>query len=167
MRRRLKPGGGGVNAAIFKAAGEELETATKEKADTLNPGSSVAVPLPSTSPLYQKEGVSQVIHVLGPNMNPQRPNCLKDDYVKGCKLLRDAYASLFQNFASIVRGQRCVQEKNGDPTPESSEPVNNFSEGSSNNHSHSDQKNKRVGSNESESNKKCGYSSVVLRKYML
>ncbi|KAL5539231.1 hypothetical protein UlMin_043895 [Ulmus minor] len=102
---RLKPGGGGVNAAIFAAAGPVLEAVTKEKAKSLVPGSAVVVPLPSTCPLSCKEGVSHVIHVLGPNMNPQRPNCLNNDYVTGCKILRDAYTSLFEGFASIIRTQ--------------------------------------------------------------
>ncbi|XP_020267420.1 transcription factor bHLH140 isoform X2 [Asparagus officinalis] len=144
---RLKPGGGGVNAAIFKAAGEDLEMATKERADTLSPGTSVAIPLPSTSPLYRREGVTHVIHVLGPNMNPQRPNCLKNDYVKGCKVLRDAYASLFENFASITRDQRCNEVK-------SSDPRNDASKRSSVDNLHNDQKNKRDGFHDSESNKK-------------
>ncbi|KAJ3699529.1 hypothetical protein LUZ61_003234 [Rhynchospora tenuis] len=108
---RLKPGGGGVNAAIFKVAGEALEIATKERAETLNPGSSVAVPLPSTSPLYQREGVTHVIHVLGPNMNPQRPNYLQNDYTKGCKILRDAYSSLFECFASVACLERNKKPK--------------------------------------------------------
>ncbi|KAJ4764212.1 Transcription factor bHLH140 [Rhynchospora pubera] len=108
---RLKPGGGGVNAAIFKAAGEALDIATKERAETLNPGSSVAVPLPSTSPLYQREGVTHVIHVLGPNMNPQRPNYLQNDYTKGCKILRDAYSSLFESFASVACLERNKKPK--------------------------------------------------------
>ena len=38
-------------------------------------------------------------------MNPQRPNCLNNDYVTGCKILRDTYTSLFEGFASIVRTQ--------------------------------------------------------------
>ncbi|KAG8377052.1 hypothetical protein BUALT_Bualt09G0127900 [Buddleja alternifolia] len=101
---RLKPGGGGVNAAIFKAAGPELEIATKERAETLSPGKAVVVPLPSSSPLYTREGVTHVIHVLGPNMNPQRPDCLKGDYGKGCKILREAYSSLFEGFLSIAQG---------------------------------------------------------------
>ncbi|KAL7095283.1 hypothetical protein ACP275_10G013800 [Erythranthe tilingii] len=105
---RLKPGGGGVNAAIFKAAGSELETATKESADCLPPGKSVVVPLPSSSSLFAKEGVTHVIHVLGPNMNPQRPDCLKDDYVQGCKILREAYSSLFEGFVSILESQGIV-----------------------------------------------------------
>ncbi|KAM0830256.1 hypothetical protein ACQ4PT_066325 [Festuca glaucescens] len=106
---RLKAGGGGVNAAIFNAAGEDLQRATKECADTLRPGSSVAVALPSTSHLHQQEGVTHVIHVLGPNMNPMRPDCLKNDYTKGCKILNDAYTSLFENFASIVESHTVKQ----------------------------------------------------------
>nr|QDH08962.1 transcription factor bHLH140 isoform X2 [Cymbidium sinense] len=117
---RLKPGGGGVNTAIFSAGGKALEIATKEQADTISPGSSIIVPVPTISPLYQREGVTHVIHVLGPNMNPQRPNCLKDDYVKGCKVLSEAYSSLFNNFASIALS--------GDSKAESSKSVGMFFE---------------------------------------
>ncbi|XP_048225868.1 transcription factor bHLH140 isoform X3 [Ricinus communis] len=102
---RLKPGGGGVNAAIYSAAGPALEVATKELATSLLPGHAVVVPLPSNSPLYHREGVSHIIHVLGPNMNPQRPNCLNGDYAKGCKILSDAYTSLFGGFVSILQNQ--------------------------------------------------------------
>ncbi|KAF3447727.1 hypothetical protein FNV43_RR08430 [Rhamnella rubrinervis] len=102
---RLKPGGGGVNAAIFSAAGPTLDAATKEQAKSLRPGNAVVVPLASTSPLFSREGVTHVIHVLGPNMNPQRPNCLDNDYITGCKILREAYTSLFEGFASIVKTQ--------------------------------------------------------------
>lgn len=132
--RRLKPGGGGVNAAIFSAAGPALEIATKERAGSLTPGKAVGVPLPSTSPLSNREGVTHVIHVLGPNMNPQRPNCLNNDYIKGCKVLREAYSSLFEVFASIVRSQ------------EQSSLIQS---------SYSDQKVKREGFYGSERNKKC------------
>ncbi|GLT92726.1 hypothetical protein SLE2022_105500 [Rubroshorea leprosula] len=102
---RLKPGGGGVNAAIFKAAGPALEAATKERAKSLLPGNAVVVPLPSNSPLYNGEGITHVIHVLGPNMNPHRPNYLDNDYTKGCKILRDTYTSLFEGFLSVVQAQ--------------------------------------------------------------
>ncbi|KAG1371546.1 transcription factor bHLH140 [Cocos nucifera] len=151
---RLKPGGGGVNAAIFNAAGKSLETATKERAETLSPGSSVAIPLPSTSPLYRCEGVTHVIHVLGPNMNPQRPNCLKNDYIKGCKVLRDAYSSLFENFASI---SKCCLKKegNGDSRSKYSDPQSNLMEGTtSEQFPQSDQKIKREDSYDFERNKK-------------
>ncbi|CBI18255.3 unnamed protein product, partial [Vitis vinifera] len=102
---RLKPGGGGANAAIFSAAGPELEVETKKRAGSLIPGKALVVPLPSTSPLFSREGVTHVIHVLGPNMNRQRPNCLNNDYVKGSKVLREAYTSLFEGFASIMNTQ--------------------------------------------------------------
>ncbi|XP_019089880.1 PREDICTED: transcription factor bHLH140-like isoform X2 [Camelina sativa] len=102
---RLKPGGGGVNAAIFKAAGPDLETATRVRANTLLPGKAVVVPLPSTCPLHNAEGITHVIHVLGPNMNPNRPDNLNNDYTKGCKTLREAYTSLFEGFLSVVQDQ--------------------------------------------------------------
>lgn len=101
--RRLKPGGGGVNAAIFSAAGEALESATKKRASSLSPGNALSVPLPSCSPLHKQEGVTHVIHVLGPNMNPLRPNFLKDDYDKGCDILHQTYSSLFEEFLLIKR----------------------------------------------------------------
>ncbi|KAI3781640.1 hypothetical protein L2E82_11660 [Cichorium intybus] len=125
---RLKPGGGGVNAAIFDAAGPDLDTATKKQAGSLSPGTSITVPLPSTSPLFSKEGVTHVIHVLGPNMNPKRPNCLKDDYQKGCKVLRDAYTSLFENFASIVTIQEKISDSDGDVGTERNKKFKGFTE---------------------------------------
>ncbi|CAN6295455.1 unnamed protein product [Urochloa humidicola] len=115
---RLKPGGGGVNAAIFNAAGESLQHATKKCADALRPGTSVVVPLPSVSPLHQREGVTHVIHVLGPNMNPMRPDYLKNDYTKGSKILHEAYNSLFENFASIVQSN--MGKQNSKPGAEMS-----------------------------------------------
>ncbi|KAI4331613.1 hypothetical protein MLD38_029787 [Melastoma candidum] len=99
---RLKPGGGGVNAAIFSAAGPDLLVATHERAKSLLPGNALVVPLQSTSPLSSREGVTHVIHVLGPNMNPQRPNCLNGDYNEGCRILRQAYTALFEGFLSIL-----------------------------------------------------------------
>lgn len=94
-----------MNAAIFKAAGPDLETATRVRANTLLPGKAVVVPLPSTCPLHNAEGITHVIHVLGPNMNPNRPDNLKNDYTKGCKTLREAYTSLFEGFLSVIQDQ--------------------------------------------------------------
>ncbi|XP_009376416.2 transcription factor bHLH140 [Pyrus x bretschneideri] len=141
---RLKPGGGGVNAAIFSAGGPSLELATKEQAQSLYPGSAVVVPLPSTSPLFSREGVTHVIHVVGPNMNPHRPNCLNYDYSKGCKVLREAYTSLFEGFATILRSQAKLPKGSIEnlqaKLPESQE----HSDGASRNHfTNSDQKTKR------------------------
>lgn len=94
-----------MNAAIFGAAGPCLEVATKERAKTLSPGKAAVIPVPANSPLFIREGVTHVIHVLGPNLNPQRPNCLKDNYDEGCKILREAYSSLFEGFATILETQ--------------------------------------------------------------
>jgi aprataxin len=135
--RRLIPGGGGVNAAIFNASGPSLESATKERSGSLTPGKALVVPLPSNSPLFAKEGVTHVIHVLGPNMNPQRPNYLNNDYVKGCKVLCEAYSSLFEGFATILTTQR-EQSKETDGNSFNSQ----------------DQKVKREALNECERNKK-------------
>ncbi|XP_058000148.1 transcription factor bHLH140 isoform X2 [Hevea brasiliensis] len=149
---RLKPGGGGVNAAIFSAAGPALEVATKERAASLVPGHAVVVPLPSNSPLYIREGVSHIIHVLGPNMNPQRPNCLKDDYIKGCKILRDAYTSLFDGFLSVLRNQAKLTSK----SLVSEKSLKDTSCGDLRNYlANGDQKTKRDGNSVSERSKKC------------
>ncbi|KAL2630199.1 hypothetical protein R1flu_014885 [Riccia fluitans] len=107
---RLKPGGGGVNAAIYKAAGPEFEQATKKVASTVQPGTSIVVQVPESSVLRNQEGVTHVIHVLGPNMNPQRPNCLSNDYIEGCKILRNAYSSLFENFATVAQVKPVVAD---------------------------------------------------------
>ncbi|XP_043725001.1 transcription factor bHLH140 isoform X2 [Telopea speciosissima] len=144
---RLKSGGGGVNAAIYSAAGPALEAATKERAGSLCPGKAVVVPLPSTSPLFKEEGVTHVIHVLGPNMNPQRPNCLNNDYDKGCRILGEAYSSLFEGFASILSTQTKLW-KGGEEGSGSraSELHDNLSE--------RDTTNKREGRYDSDRNKK-------------
>ncbi|KAF3778919.1 Transcription factor [Nymphaea thermarum] len=163
---RLKPGGGGVNAAIFNAAGEDFERATKSQAQTLNPGNAVAVPLPADSLLLRRESISHVIHVLGPNMNPNRPNYLGKDYVKGCDVLRRAYSSLFCSFASIAQtaklpvehSQKCITGPIGE----------NHIQENLNDHSikNAEQKVKREGLREldTESNRKCKGESPVLPK---
>ncbi|XP_052173221.1 transcription factor bHLH140 isoform X2 [Diospyros lotus] len=153
---RLKPGGGGVNAAVYSAAGPDLDVATKERARSLSPGKALVVPLPSTSPLFIREGVTHVIHVLGPNMNPQRPNFLNNDYMKGCKILREAYTSVFDGFASIISFQepqhKDTTERHGSALSES--PLD-CQISCMNQYSNADQKVKREGIYESERNKKC------------
>ncbi|XP_027173702.1 transcription factor bHLH140 [Coffea eugenioides] len=144
---RLKPGGGGVNAAIFSAAGPALETATKERAESLAPGKALVVPLPSTSPLSIKEGVTHVIHVLGPNMNAQRPNCLNNDYVKGCKVLGEAYSSLFEGFASILSTQGWMPKESNEKSLKSQNQIESK-------HHDGDQKVKREALNECMGGKK-------------
>lgn len=152
---RLKPGGGGVNAAIFAAAGPSLETATKERAKSLLPGHAVVVPLPSDSPLYTREEVSHVIHVLGPNMNPQRPNSLNNDYTKGCSILREAYTSLFTGFLSIVRSRSKLPRRISEKLESSPSDLKDPSHGPRNHLTNSDQKIKRDDDCVYERSKKC------------
>lgn len=151
--RRLKPGGGGVNAAIFGSAGPALEIATKERAKCLLPGHTVVVPLPSDSPLHSREGVSHVIHVLGPNMNPKRPNFLDNDYTKGCEILREAYTSLFDGFLSIVTHSKLPRSSNENLLP--SDLIDSSLGGQGNHLMSSDQKIKRDGDWASNRGKKC------------
>lgn len=85
-------------------------------------------------------------------MNPQRPNNLNNDYEKGCKILRDAYASLFEGFASIMRHQleqpRGQKEKHGNALQDQSESY------SKNHFTSTDQKTKRDADNVLEKSKK-------------
>ena len=86
-----------MNAAINKAAGPSLDKATKKKygfSPIINAGDVLPVKVPAESPLFQKQGVEYVFHVLAPNMNPKRPNCLRGDYAKGCALLKRCYAGM-------------------------------------------------------------------------
>ncbi|KAK6245100.1 hypothetical protein QUC31_011509 [Theobroma cacao] len=153
---RLKPGGGGVNAAIFNAGGPALEAATTDRAKSLLPGNALVVPLPSISPLYSKEGVTHVIHVLGPNMNPHRPNCLDNDYTKGCKVLRDAYSSLFEGFLSIAKTQVKFPSSSSQSIQLELSISEDKTENILRNHfSHSDQEIKEYGNYESDRSKKC------------
>ncbi|ELR19557.1 histidine triad domain containing protein [Acanthamoeba castellanii str. Neff] len=74
--------GSGVNLAINKAAGPALDKETKAR----------------------YKGVHHVVHVMAPNMNPQRNNCLHDDYTKGDRLLGQCYSSLLTTFWDLVSG---------------------------------------------------------------
>ncbi|KAM4078941.1 hypothetical protein ACB094_09G078100 [Castanea mollissima] len=151
---RLKPGGGGVNAAIFNAAGPALEVATKEQAQSLHPGKAVVVPLPPTSPLFSREGVTHVIHVLGPNMNQHRPNCLNNDYIKGCQILHEAYTSLFEGFASTIKTQGKLAKVSNENLD--SNWAQEVIEGANTKHSpNNDQKSKREHEHEYDRSKKC------------
>ncbi len=66
-------------------------------------GKAYTVDLPASSPLAGNEGLSHVIHVLGPNMNPTRPNFLNNDYHKGCKLLYDSYVNMLNEYAGVFK----------------------------------------------------------------
>lgn len=97
------PTTGGFNRALYLAAGDkELQHDTR----TLYPkGGSVGpcyeVPLRHTSPLYA-EGTRYVLHVIGPNMNPSRPNCLYEDYTTGTAQLADCYRNMLETYVTTA-----------------------------------------------------------------
>lgn len=93
-------GGSGVNKALH-AADSELERNTHlihgHRAEVAK---AYVVPVSGASRLAS-QGVTHVIHVLGPNMNPARPLCLNGNYDLGCTLLAAAYTALFNSFLAI------------------------------------------------------------------
>ena len=102
---QLSARGSGLNKAVHAAAGgpATLEALTR----AVHPpcgvaGSAYPVSLPAGNPLREGEGVHAILHVVGPNMNADRPQCLHDDYAAGCKQLADTYAALFRAFHALL-----------------------------------------------------------------
>jgi len=99
---RLKSGGKGINESIFEAAGPSFELETKKRYPyPVLTGKSYPVPVPIDSVLYQKENVCCIIHCLGPNFNPKKPEFLKNDIEKGNVLLEQCYENLFECFYKL------------------------------------------------------------------
>jgi aprataxin len=59
------------------------------------------VKLPSDCPLTLSEGIHQVINLVGPNFNPNRPDPIEDK-MKGLALLRQTYEELFKCFFKLT-----------------------------------------------------------------
>ena len=95
------PHTGGINLAIHKAAGSQLSVDTNRLHGTsANIGVAYPVPLTQESPLYS-QGTRFIVHICGPNMNPNRPNCMTDIH-KASQLLAQCYQALFKSFANHV-----------------------------------------------------------------
>lgn len=145
-----------MNGAIFCGASPALDVTTKQEAKYFSSENAVVVPLPSASSLYSCEGVNHVIHVLGSNMNPNRPNCLDGDYVKDCEILRMAYTSLFEGFLSIVRSEEKLPKGSNEKIGSKPSVLLGHSEDAPKNFgSKSDQKIKRDAVDQHERSKKC------------
>lgn len=99
----------GFNRAVHLAAGaKELEAASRAAhGPSLDAhggavvGRAYPVRIGWPSKLKSESGVEYVVHVVGPNMNPARPDCLFGDYDAGCKLLRTCYDNILNWFASV------------------------------------------------------------------
>eukprot|EP01124_Arcella_intermedia_P005372 TRINITY_DN13172_c0_g1_i1.p1 TRINITY_DN13172_c0_g1~~TRINITY_DN13172_c0_g1_i1.p1 ORF type:complete len:542 (-),score=174.94 TRINITY_DN13172_c0_g1_i1:106-1512(-) len=98
----FKSGGSGTNKAIYRACKGENTNLEKLTHKLFKPPAVVAkaypVDLPPGIPLREEQEVRTVIHVVGPNMSPKRPNYLKGDYEKGDALLRRAYEEILEKF---------------------------------------------------------------------
>ncbi|KND00810.1 hypothetical protein, variant [Spizellomyces punctatus DAOM BR117] len=98
---RWKPSATASCKAVHERAGVELMQSAKQ----LYPkpaeiGKAYPVPVESTSPLFMDEHVEQVIHVVGPNLNPKRPDCLSNDDDAVAKL-ETVYKAIFNSFADL------------------------------------------------------------------
>lgn len=63
-------------------------------------GFAYPVDVPEASPLRSEQAVSVVIHVVPPNMNPSKPDCLDGDYERGSALMTACYAAALECFRS-------------------------------------------------------------------
>ncbi|XP_004364944.2 hypothetical protein CAOG_00073 [Capsaspora owczarzaki ATCC 30864] len=95
---RLTAGGAGTNKAINLAVGPSLHAETKRLYSSAEAGKAYPVKVPSP----RRVRFEYVIHVVGPNMNPQRPQCLHNNYEKGSQLLSATYRAMFSTFAKLA-----------------------------------------------------------------
>jgi len=100
---KFSEGGSGTNEAIHKACMGNFAPSLKQL--TLQHHKAPAdvaieypVDIPEGCPLRDIQNVHTVIHVVGPNMCPKRPNCLFDDYVRGRELLKKCYENVLNCF---------------------------------------------------------------------
>lgn len=103
MRLAGGPSTSGINRAIHLAAGPQLAADTRERyPHGAKVGVAYDVALRPTSPLALQSGVKHIIHVVGPNMNPSRPNCLYGDYGVGCAQLKQCYENILERFVALT-----------------------------------------------------------------
>jgi len=100
---KFSDGGSGTNEAIHKACMGNFAPSLKSLTLQLyKPPAEVAkeypVDLPEGCPLRDTQNVHTVIHVVGPNMCPKRPNCLNNNYDLGRTFLRQSYENALYCF---------------------------------------------------------------------
>jgi len=101
---KFSEGGSGTNVAIHDACRgtytPTLQTLTRRLyGDLAELSKAFLVPLPEGCPLREYQNVRYVIHVVGPNMNPKKPNYLGEDgLAKGKEELRKCYENVLQCF---------------------------------------------------------------------
>jgi len=100
---KFSEGGSGTNEAIHEACRSiytpSLQTLSRRKySENADLSTAYPVNLPVGCPLREGQNVRTVIHVVGPNMNPKRPNYLGEDYIKGKEELRKCYTNVLKCF---------------------------------------------------------------------
>jgi len=103
---KFSEGGSGTNEAIHEACRSiytpSLQTLSRKLySDSAEGAKEYPVSLPVGCPLRETQNVRTVIHVVGPNMNPKRPNFLGDDekaYAKGKEELKKCYVNILNCF---------------------------------------------------------------------
>ena len=102
---RLKgKGGGAVNSKVFAAGHPTLDEKTRSLYETAKLGEIYPVKLPQKAPcaLCQELNVTEVIHAMGPSLNPEhRQECLPMNKAKEC--MQSLLQKVFQRFVSLVR----------------------------------------------------------------
>ena len=98
---KLNRRGGGINRLLHAAAGaDQIESLTRAAwRPHGRPGAAYPVQLPADNPLRTTQGVEWLLHVVGPNMNRDRPLCLDGDYATAEAQLAETYRALFAAFA--------------------------------------------------------------------
>eukprot|EP01123_Difflugia_compressa_P009599 TRINITY_DN3232_c0_g3_i1.p1 TRINITY_DN3232_c0_g3~~TRINITY_DN3232_c0_g3_i1.p1 ORF type:complete len:146 (-),score=17.89 TRINITY_DN3232_c0_g3_i1:99-476(-) len=107
---KFNEGGSGTNEYIHEACRgtytPTLQTLTRRAySDTAELSKAYPVFLPVGCPLRETQNVHVVVHVVGPNMNPKRPNYLGDDekaYAKGKEELRKCYTNVLSVFWDLT-----------------------------------------------------------------
>jgi len=97
---RMKPGGTEINKMVHEAAGPEFSNDTKSQFNTGAVTGAYPVALSANSKLFQEEGVHWVIHVIPPNMNPNKPDLITD-MEEATKLLEKTYWNMLECFYEL------------------------------------------------------------------
>ncbi|KAJ3278345.1 hypothetical protein HK104_002423 [Borealophlyctis nickersoniae] len=102
---RWKPTATAHCKAVHERAGAQLLSDVKTVyTKPAQIGEAYPVRLDETSPLRQEEGVEQIIHVVGPNLNPGRPHGIEGPNApsKAEQLLQSTYDAVLESFATLA-----------------------------------------------------------------
>ncbi|KAJ3417471.1 hypothetical protein HDV05_003335 [Chytridiales sp. JEL 0842] len=97
---RMKWESMGTSRAVYERGGNVLKDLGR---GTLQLADSAMVAVPTSSPLYTEEGVTHIIHVHPPNLNPNRPDPLPTPEAT-VPILRATWEGVLRAFRGVVMG---------------------------------------------------------------